>query len=226
MDARNKLAIGVVFLVLAAAVYLVYFTYFNEAREGKEAEATMGDENSVFATGTSGAEEGELDTTVSVGATPKSQALTTASGATPPEEESELPATASRIAEGEPALNWLPVAVVLALLAVFVAYTLIQRRTPMGMERRGALENEVELYKTLSSDTRLGILKELNEGERTPTDLSTRLGKSKATISEHLDRLVDVQLVEKEEKEGRKWVFYKLTFKGKEAVKKEKGFGG
>ncbi len=89
-------------------------------------------------------------------------------------------------------------------------------------QRTAESEGEAQLYKTLSSDTRIDILKILEDGEggRTPSFLSERLGKSKATISEHLEKLVEAKLVEKEEAEGRKWVFYKLTPRGKSVIRK------
>ena len=49
--------------------------------------------------------------------------------------------------------------------------------------------------------------------------MSRKLGKSKATISEHLDKLVEAELVDKIERDGKKWVFYSLTRKGKSVTK-------
>ena len=71
-----------------------------------------------------------------------------------------------------------------------------------------------DVLKVLSADTRMDILKELGQGSRTPSDLSKRLGKSNATIVEHLDTLVKVGLVKKIEQPGKKWIFYTLTEKG------------
>jgi DNA-binding transcriptional ArsR family regulator len=70
----------------------------------------------------------------------------------------------------------------------------------------------------MSNGTRLEIMRELSEAEKIPTDLSTKLGKSKATIVEHLDKLVDAKLVEKLETPGKKFVYYRLTGKGRTAL--------
>jgi len=70
----------------------------------------------------------------------------------------------------------------------------------------------------LSNETRLEIMRELSEAERIPTDLSLKIGKSKATVVEHLDKLVSAQLVERIETPGKKFVYYKLTGKGRTAL--------
>ncbi|MDE1798157.1 MAG: winged helix-turn-helix transcriptional regulator [Candidatus Micrarchaeota archaeon] len=68
------------------------------------------------------------------------------------------------------------------------------------------------------SDSRMALLQELREVDRIPTDLSERLGKSKATVVEQLDGLVQSGLVERVETPGRKFVFYRLTRRGKQAL--------
>ncbi len=83
-----------------------------------------------------------------------------------------------------------------------------------------AEEND-QLLKALVSDTRRDIVKTLSEGNRTPSDLSRLLKKSKSTIVEHLQKLTDAGLVEKTEKPGHKWVFYSLTRKGESYVSKK-----
>lgn len=71
-----------------------------------------------------------------------------------------------------------------------------------------------DVLKALAVETRMDILKELSQGGRTPSDLGKKLGKSNATIVEHLDSLVKVGLVKRIEQPGKKWVFYTLTEKG------------
>ena len=71
-----------------------------------------------------------------------------------------------------------------------------------------------DVLKVLSADTRMDILKELSQGSRTPSDLSKKLGKSNATIVEHLEVLVKSGLVKKIEQPGKKWIFYTLTDRG------------
>jgi DNA-binding MarR family transcriptional regulator len=68
------------------------------------------------------------------------------------------------------------------------------------------------------SDSRLALLSQLQTADRIPTDISTRLGKSKATVVEQLDGLVTAGLVERVSEPGRKFVFYRLTRAGRQAL--------
>jgi len=72
-----------------------------------------------------------------------------------------------------------------------------------------------DVLKVLSADTRMDILKMLNEGARTPSFLGKHLNKSDATIIEHLDVMVKHGLVKKVEQPGKKWIFYTLTERGR-----------
>ena len=67
------------------------------------------------------------------------------------------------------------------------------------------------LLKTLTVDTRTNILKNLEKRPMTASELSRKLGKHVTTVSEHLDILKTSDLVERVERPGRKWVYYKLT---------------
>ncbi|MDI6826020.1 MAG: DUF5667 domain-containing protein [Candidatus Aenigmarchaeota archaeon] len=67
------------------------------------------------------------------------------------------------------------------------------------------------LLKTLTVDTRIDILKTLEKRPMTASELSRKLGKHVTTVSEHLDILKSSDLVERVERPGRKWVYYKLT---------------
>jgi len=71
-----------------------------------------------------------------------------------------------------------------------------------------------DVLKVLSVDTRMDILKELSDGDRTPSDLGKRLNKSDSTIVEHLNALCKHGLVKRIEQPGKKWVFYTLTERG------------
>ena len=108
----------------------------------------------------------------------------------------------------------IPVSVVAVLLALFIVLSIVKK---YSFQRE---EEDSGLYRALSSETRMQILNTLMEGERTPTDISSKLNKSKATIVEHLDKLREADLVEKIEVDGRKWVFYKLTPRGKSIIKR------
>jgi DNA-binding transcriptional ArsR family regulator len=79
-----------------------------------------------------------------------------------------------------------------------------------------------DVLKTLSVETRMDILKELSEGDRTPSDLGKRLEKSDSTIVGHLDNLCKVGLVKKIEQPGKKWIFYTLTERGYGIVSSKK----
>jgi len=70
--------------------------------------------------------------------------------------------------------------------------------------------------KLLFSKTKIEILKKLNERNYTISELSKILGKSKSTISEHLNALYKMGLVDKES--HSKWVYYKITTKGKKVL--------
>jgi len=78
--------------------------------------------------------------------------------------------------------------------------------------------DKTKILKALSAETRMKILKILAEGERTPSFIEKKIGKSPSTIVEHLEKLREAGLVEKVEKDGRKFVFYKLSEKGREIV--------
>lgn len=79
---------------------------------------------------------------------------------------------------------------------------------------------DAEAFKALSSDTRLQILKALDARRLTVSELGRLLDLNKATVFEHLQQLAKADLVKKED-EGRKWVYYKLTWKGKNVLHPE-----
>ncbi|MEM2137510.1 MAG: winged helix-turn-helix domain-containing protein [Candidatus Anstonellaceae archaeon] len=97
-----------------------------------------------------------------------------------------------------------------ALFAVIVvSYLLLQQKGP---------EITPQDLQLLSNETRSGILHELEVADKIPTDLSNKLGKSKATVVEHLETLASAGFVEKIATPGKKYVFYRLTRKGKIAI--------
>ena len=65
------------------------------------------------------------------------------------------------------------------------------------------------------SETRMKILNQLEEVDRIPTDISTRVKKSKSTTVEHLNALCDQGLVHRVATPGKKFVFYSLTQSGR-----------
>jgi len=72
-------------------------------------------------------------------------------------------------------------------------------------------------FKALSADSRVSILKRLNERRMTLSELSKRLDLKGSTIKEHCTILLNAQLIKKID-EGRKWKYYELTGKGKQVV--------
>jgi DNA-binding transcriptional ArsR family regulator len=77
-----------------------------------------------------------------------------------------------------------------------------------------------DVFKTLSSETRVGILKSLDQRRKTLSELSKQFEMSVSTISEHLDNLVSVGLIVQMD-EGYKWKYYELTKKGKDILHPE-----
>src|SRR3989337_4032740 len=76
-------------------------------------------------------------------------------------------------------------------------------------------------FKALASDVRVGILKVLDERRQTVTDLSNLMGLSKPTLLDHLEKLQNAGLVKRID-EGRKWIYYELTDKGKKILHPER----
>ena len=75
-----------------------------------------------------------------------------------------------------------------------------------------------DVLKALSADTRMDILKVLAEGKRMPSWVARKLGKSDATIVEHLKAMERAGLVQRTSAPGKKWVFYSLSERGEGIV--------
>lgn len=73
---------------------------------------------------------------------------------------------------------------------------------------------DMTTFKALASTTRLDILKALDGKKLNLKDISKATNLNKATLHEHLVKLNEAGLVKKKEREGHKWVYYKLTWKG------------
>jgi DNA-binding transcriptional ArsR family regulator len=78
-----------------------------------------------------------------------------------------------------------------------------------------------DTFKVLASETRIGLLKKLDKTQMTVSDLARTMKMSKATLFEHLEKLINVGLIKKKE-DDRKWVYYKLTWKGKNILHPER----
>ncbi|GEM_PF-3545372 len=78
------------------------------------------------------------------------------------------------------------------------------------------MENKIVIdkptLKAIAVDSRLDLLKSLGKRQKTLSELSKEIGLSPATLKEHLDILLKVELIKKNE--ARKWKYYSLTYKG------------
>jgi len=73
---------------------------------------------------------------------------------------------------------------------------------------------DMNTFKALASDTRLDILRALDGKKMNLNDICKITNLNKATLHEHLAKLNEAGLIKKKEREGHKWVYYKLTWKG------------
>jgi DNA-binding transcriptional ArsR family regulator len=77
---------------------------------------------------------------------------------------------------------------------------------------------DAETFKALASPTRLTVLRALDERRKTLTEISRDLALNKATVHEHLALLATADLVRKRDDEGRKWIYYELTWRGQKLL--------
>jgi len=73
---------------------------------------------------------------------------------------------------------------------------------------------DIKDFKALASESRLDILKSLDGKNMSLQDISTATKLHEVTIHEHLTKLVEAGFVKKQEREGHKWVYYRLSWKG------------
>lgn len=73
---------------------------------------------------------------------------------------------------------------------------------------------DARTFQALASSTRLTVLRALDERRKTLTELARDLELNKATVHEHLQLLTSAGLVRKRDDEGRKWIYYELTWTG------------
>ena len=76
-------------------------------------------------------------------------------------------------------------------------------------------------FKALASETRLDILRALDGKKKSLTEISAATKLHKMTLHEHLAKLVEAGFVKKKEREGHKWVYYKLSWKGESLIHPE-----
>ncbi len=78
-----------------------------------------------------------------------------------------------------------------------------------------------ETFKALASDTRLDILKALDGKNLGLNEIARISNLNKATLHEHLTKLNEAGLIKRNERDGHKWVYYKLTWKGESLLHPE-----
>ena len=78
-----------------------------------------------------------------------------------------------------------------------------------------------ETFKALASDTRLDILKTLDGKNMGLNEIAKVTNLNKATLHEHLTKLNEAGLIKRSEREGHKWVYYRLTWKGESLLHPE-----
>lgn len=71
-----------------------------------------------------------------------------------------------------------------------------------------------ETFKALASDTRLDLLKIIDGKHLGLNEIAEVSNLNKATLYEHLTKLHEAGLIKRTEREGHKWVYYTLTWKG------------
>ena len=76
-------------------------------------------------------------------------------------------------------------------------------------------------FKALASETRLDILRALDGKKMSLKEISVATKLHEVTIHEHLSKLVEADFVKKNEREGHKWVYYKLSWKGTSLIHPE-----
>ena len=97
--------------------------------------------------------------------------------------------------------------------------TLILAASGMGFV--GKITLDADTFRALASSTRLTVLKSLDERRKTLTELSRDLDLNKATVHEHMALLTAAGLVKKRDDEGRKWIYYELTWTGQRILHPE-----
>ena len=80
---------------------------------------------------------------------------------------------------------------------------------------------DIDSFKALASETRLDILKVLDGKKMSLTDICHVTNLHKMTLYEHLTKLTEAGFINRIEREGHKWVYYKLSWKGESLLHPE-----
>jgi len=76
-------------------------------------------------------------------------------------------------------------------------------------------------FEALAMESRIKILKALKERRKTQSELSKELALAPSTVSEHLEKMLEAELVERK-KDHHKWIYYELTDKGQHILSPQK----
>jgi len=80
---------------------------------------------------------------------------------------------------------------------------------------------DIESFKALASETRLDILRALDGKKMSLNDITKATNLHKMTLHEHLSKLTSAGFIKRIEREGHKWVYYKLSWKGQSLLHPE-----
>jgi ArsR family transcriptional regulator len=80
---------------------------------------------------------------------------------------------------------------------------------------------DIDSFKALASETRLDIIRALDGKKMNLTDLCRATNLHKMTLYEHLSKLTEAGFIKRIEREGHKWVYYKLSWKGESLLHPE-----
>ena len=76
-------------------------------------------------------------------------------------------------------------------------------------------------FEALAMESRIKILKALKERRKTQSELSKELALAPSTVSEHLEKMLDANLIARK-KDHHKWIYYELTEKGQHILSPQK----
>ena len=80
---------------------------------------------------------------------------------------------------------------------------------------------DIESFKALASETRLDILKVLDGKKLNLNEITKATNLHKMTLHEHLSKLTSAGFINRIEREGHKWVYYTLSWKGQSILHPE-----
>jgi len=80
---------------------------------------------------------------------------------------------------------------------------------------------DIQSFKALASETRLDILRALDGKKMNLSEIVRATNLHKMTLHEHLGKLAEAGFIKRIERDGHKWVYYKLTWKGESLLHPE-----